>query len=137
MKEFIISSFFTIIFAILSWATKDAGKNKKELKEAIGVINNLSDHDGRVNYYVTIEEDGKQIKGKSISYPSSGKSYEIGDKVPITYYNTKNQWVRVIIQDTELKPSNESLRFVPIVFTCVAIIFFIVTAIYGIRLFLD
>lgn len=136
MKEMITSGTFAIIFSILALLFRKASSNKKIYKSAIATITNLSDHDGGVNYYVTIEENGQTIKGKSISYPSSGKSYNVGDVIPVNYYETKNKWVRVEIQDNDLIPSQNSVRLLPKALVIVAVAFYITTIYFGIRMFL-
>lgn len=136
MKEMITSCVFAIIFSILAVSIRKTIREEKQDKSAVATITNLSDHDGRVNYYVSIEESGQIIKGKSISYPSSGKSYNVGDVIPVTYYETKNEWVRVKIQDNDLVQSRNSVRVLPKVLAIIAIAFIIATIYFGVRLFM-
>ena len=136
MSEMIISGVFAIIFSILAVTFRGTSRNEKQDKSAVATITNLSDHDDRVNYYVTIEENGQIIKGKSISYPSSGKSYKVGDIIPVTYHETQNEWVRVNIQDKDLTPSQSSVRLLPKVLTIIASVFIIATIYFGVSLFM-
>jgi len=136
MREVIISGVFAIIFSILAVSFRGTSRKEKQDKCAVATITNLSDHDDRVNYYVTIDENGQIIKGKSISYPSSGKSYKVGDVIPVTYYETKSDWVRVKIQDEDLVPSRSSVGLLPKVLTIIAIAFIVATIYFGVRLFM-
>ena len=136
MKELFISVGFAFVFSLLTFIFRNSDNNKQKSRRATATITNLSDHDGRVNYYVTIDEGGNILNGKSISYPSSGKSYEVGNVVPVTYYHTQNEWVRVTIQDEELVPSKKSAQILPKVLLGISIAFYIATIYFGVRLFI-
>ena len=56
--------------------------------------------------------------------------------MPVTYYHTQNEWVRVTIQDEELVPSKKSAQILPKVLLGISIAFYIATIYFGVRLFI-
>lgn len=136
MKEVIILIVFALIFAVLAFLTRNAGKRNQQLKSASGVIERISHVDGEINYYVTFQENGQTRSGKSITYPPSTKRLRVGDKVEINYYETKAGWPRVIILDDDLKPCENSLKLLPKALRWISVGFFVVALIFLIKNFL-
>jgi len=113
MQEVITLFIFALIFAVLAFLTRNAGKQNRHLKYAIATIERISHVDAEINYYVSFLENGKILHGKTISYPPSTKRLHVGERVEISYYNTKAGWPRAIIQDNELIPCENSLKVLP------------------------
>lgn len=136
MKEVITLAIFALIFAALAFLSRNAGSRNQDMKYASGVIERISHVDGEINYYVTFKENGKTLTGKSITYPPSTKRLSVGDAVEINYYETKASWPRVIILDEDLKPCENSLKFLPKVFMWISLGFFAVAVLYLVKSFL-
>lgn len=67
---------------------------------------------------------------KSIIYPGSGKRLQEGSTVNVEYYFTKAGWPRVIIQDSDLKPREKSLKGLPKVLGVISLVFFVVAILF-------
>lgn len=110
MQEVRTLIILSILFSIFSFLTRNYGREKTGLQKAEATINRISDHDSRIIYYVSFQEGGKIVNGKSITYRASGKCYDEGDKVLIGYYYTKAGWPRVVIQDDCLISSRDTAK---------------------------
>lgn len=108
MKETLILFVLSIFFAVLAYLAHKSSQSDDTLKPAMGVITNVSETESSFRYYVRFADAGITYNGKSISYPVSGKSYGVGDKVRIGYCITKAGWPQVEIYDDELVPSRAS-----------------------------
>lgn len=129
MKEMLVLFALSIFFAVLASLSQKSSRPTETLKPAMAVITNVSETETNIRYHVRFDDAGVTYNGKSISYPASGKSYGVGEKVRIGYYITKAGWPQVEIYDDELVPSRASgktvatgLRFVSICFLVAAII---------------
>lgn len=129
MKEILVLFVLSIFFAVLASLSQKSSQSTDSLKPAMAVITNVSETDTNIRYHVRFKDAGVTYNGKSISYPASGKSYGVGEKVHIGYYITKAGWPQVEIYDDELVPSRASgktvakgLRFVSIGFFIAALI---------------
>lgn len=128
MKESIILLAIAVLFILLSSFTRRAGVRKQTLETAVALINRISHVDSEINYYVSFVVDGKTVSGKSVTYPPSTKRLRVGDRVTIAYYYTKAGWPRVIIQDEEMKPCEDSLKMLPKILLWIGFAFFAVAA---------
>ena len=133
MKEVITLAIFALIFAALAFLCRNAGNRNQDMKYANGIIERISHVDGEINYYVTFKENGKMLTGKSITYPPSTKRLSVGDAVEINYYETKARWPRVIILDEDLKPCENSRKFLPKVFKWISPGFFVVAVLFLVK----
>ena len=126
MKGVFVLTAFALIFAILAFSTRNAGSRTQNLETATAKIDRLTHSDGDVVYYVSFYMDGQLVQGKSVIYPGSGKRLQEGMCVDVKYYFTKAGWPRVIIQDPDLVPRENSLKLLPKVLGVISAVFFLV-----------
>lgn len=127
MKAFIVLFVISIIFAFLTFLLWRFRNKKYQTKTATALVERITHSEGFINYYVKFDVDGETIEGRSIAYRPTIKTYTKGDYVPIEYYFTKNDWVRVIILDDELYPINNSFESVEKVLMWISIGFLIIS----------
>ena len=80
--------------------------------------------------YVSFYREGQALQGKSIIYPGSGKRLQEGATVNIAYYFTKAGWPRVIIQDPELNPRENTAKKLPKFLGIISLGFFVVAILF-------
>lgn len=130
MSEVVILIVFALIFAILGFLTRNAGKRTQKLQTAKAKIDRLSHSDGDIIYYVSFYNHGKLEQGKSIVYPGSGERLQVGAVVDVEYYFTKAGWPRVIIQDPNLIPRERTAGGLPKVLNVLSAGFFIAAVLF-------
>lgn len=130
MKEVITLIVFAAIFGVLAFLTRNAGNRTQNLEVATATIDRLTHSDGDIIYYVSFCREGQALQGKSIIYPGSCKRLQEGASVDIEYYFTKAGWPRVIIQDPELNPRENTVKKLPKVLTIISLGFLMVAVFF-------
>lgn len=133
MKEVSILIIFALLFAVLAFLTRSAGSRTQNLETATAQIDRVTHSDGDIIYYVSFYKEGQLLRGKSIIYPGSGKRLQEGATVNVAYYFTKADWPRVIIQDPDLKPRENSLKKLPKALGIISIAFLVVAFLFFVK----
>lgn len=136
MKEAITLFVFAAIFGALAFLTRNAGSRTQNLETATATIDRLTHSDGDIIYYVSFCREGQVLQGKSIIYPGSGKRLQEGTTVDIEYYFTKAGWPRVIIQDPELNPRENTTKKLPKILGAISLVFLAVATFFLLKSFL-
>jgi len=136
MKEVITLIVFAAIFGVLAFLTRNAGSRTQNLETATATIDRLTHSDGDIIYYVSFYREGQVVQGKSIIYPGSGKRLQEGTTVDIEYYFTKAGWPRVIIQDPELNPRENTAKKLPKILGVISLGFLAVAIFFLLKSFL-
>lgn len=97
-----------IISLVFSFMFRQLGQNRQEVFSGQGTITEVFRGDGQTQYYLTVVAEGQTLTGRSVYYAKTNQKYHQGDIVPVTYYHTKNDYVRVMIEDEELVPCRTS-----------------------------
>lgn len=135
MDIYILFTILTVLFLGIYLFLYKVYKDNASIvyKKGRGIISSVLHDKGCVEYYVIINDDGKQIEGKSDAYFGLNNKYHVEDVVDIEYAFTRSgDKVMVKILDEELestvgnvnKPSKTCL-YIALVCLVLAIITFI------------
>lgn len=134
MGTWVLFSILTVVLLLIHiFMCKVYSDNMKIVyKRGTGVVSSLYHEKGYTYYYVILEDDGKNVEGRTDPYYGIKNKYHDRDQVEISYAYSKAGKVMVKIEDTELsspvggceKPSNSCL-YMSMACLVIALIMFI------------
>ena len=100
MNVGIIFMIIASIVIILHFLFRKINNKPIEVFQGKGIIDNITHTDsGSVNYYVPICHEGRELRGKSRTYPSIAPPKNIGESVEFDYFLMNEKKARIIIHD--------------------------------------
>lgn len=99
----VVGIIFIIIAATLigiHYFVRHMDSRPVELYQGSGTIDRMTHTDsGNVNYYVKFLHEGKEIRGKTETYPSSARPKENGEYVEFDYTLLRDNRAYIVIHD--------------------------------------